>query len=59
MNKENPNRHKIKSLERQLSALRAQFDRYALDYDRSVHEAVNESAYGRTYARGFRGGYGW
>jgi hypothetical protein len=59
MNKENPNRHKIKFLQKKLSALRAQFDQYALDYDLAVRKALPESARRRAYASGFRGGYGW
>jgi hypothetical protein len=59
MDKVNPNRRKIKALEKELAALRAQFDQYSVDYDRSVHEALNDSAHGRAYAGGFRGGYGW
>jgi Spy/CpxP family protein refolding chaperone len=59
MNKENPNRHRIKSLQKELSALRAQFDQYSLDYDLAVRKALPDAARGRAYASGFRGGYGW
>ena len=59
LNKPNPDRAQLESLQKELSALRAQYDKYALDYNLAVRKIVPDAARGPAYGNGCRGGYGW
>jgi len=59
MNKVAPDRHKIRVLRKELSALQAKFDHYSVEYDLAVHKGLPDSTQDRAYAGGFRGGYNW
>lgn len=59
LNKEDPDRDKIVSLQGELSQLRSQLDQYALDYNLAVRKIVPDSARVRAYADGYRGGNCW
>jgi Spy/CpxP family protein refolding chaperone len=58
LNKPNPDRAQLESLQKELSALRAQYDQYALDYNLAMRKIVPDAARGPAYG-GCRGGYGW
>jgi len=59
LNKQNPDRAKLQSLQKELSALRSQYDKDALDYNLAVRKIVPDAARGQAYGNGYRGGYGW
>ncbi len=59
MTKENPDRSKITSLQKDIYRLRAEFDAKALDYELEVRKMMPESARQPSYAGRYRRGYCW
>ncbi len=59
MTKENPDRSKITSLQKDISRLRSEFDAKALDYELEVREMMPASARQSSYAGGYRRSYCW
>lgn len=59
MTKENHDRSKITSLQKDISKLRSEFDVQALDYELEVRKMIPESARQPLYAGGDRRGYCW
>lgn len=57
--KENPDRDRVKALQSDISKLRSEFDEKALEHRLEVREVMPESARGRGYYGGNRGGYCW
>jgi hypothetical protein len=57
--KETPDRDKINALQDDISKLRSEWDRKALEHRLEVREMMPESARGRAYAGGYRGGNCW
>ena len=57
--KETPDRDKIKALQNDISKLRSEWDAKALEHRLEVREMMPESARGRAYAGGYRGGNCW
>ena len=57
LNKQNPDQAKLEALQQDLSGLRDQFDKYALEYNLAVRNIAPDSAGGPAYAGGYRGGY--
>lgn len=56
---ENPDTAKIKALQADVSKLRTDFDAKAVEHELEVRKMMPESARGRNYASGFRGGNCW
>ena len=56
---DNPDGAKIKALQEDITKLRAEFDAKALDHQLEIRKMLPESARGRDYAGGYRGGYCW
>ena len=56
---ENPDTGKIKALQADISKLRSEFDAKAVEHELEVRKMMPESARGRNYAGGYRGGYCW
>lgn len=56
---ENPDTDKIKALQSDISALRSELDAKAMEHELEVRKMMPESARGRNYAGGNRGGYCW
>ena len=59
LTKETPDRDKVKALQSDISKLRSEWDAKALEHRLEVREMMPESARGRTYAGGYRGGNCW
>jgi zinc resistance-associated protein len=57
LNRQNPDQAKLEALQQDLSGLRDQFDKSALDYNLAVRKIVPDAARGPAYAGGYRGGY--
>ena len=57
--KETPDRDKINALQDDISKLRSEWDHKALEHRLEVREMMPESARGRAYAGGYRGGNCW
>lgn len=57
--KETPDRDKINALQDDISKLRSEWDHKALEHRLEVREMMPESARGRGYAGGYRGGNCW
>ncbi len=57
----NPDRTKLEALQKDLSALRAQYDKDALNYHLAVRKIAPDATPGPAYGNGYgyRGGYGW
>lgn len=56
---ENPDTGKIKALQSDISMLRSDFDAKAVEHELEIRKMMPESARGRNYAGGFRGGNCW
>lgn len=56
---ENPDRDRVKALQSDISKLRSAFDEKALEHRLEVRELIPQSARGRGYYGGNRGGYCW
>jgi zinc resistance-associated protein len=59
LNRQNPDQAKLEALQQDLSGLRDQFDKSALDYNLAVRKIAPDAARGPAYAGGYRGGYCW
>ena len=61
LNQPNPDQGKLESLQKDLSALHAQYDQDALNYNLAVRKIAPNATPGPPYGNGYgyRGGYGW
>jgi Spy/CpxP family protein refolding chaperone len=57
--KENPDAAKIKDFQNDISKLRSEFDAKRVEHELEVRKMMPESARGRGYAGGYRGGNCW
>jgi Spy/CpxP family protein refolding chaperone len=59
LNKPNPDRAKLESLQKELSTLRSQYDKDAMNYHLAVRKILPDAAGSPAYGNGYRGSYGW